>query len=184
MATQAYDFKAVEAKWQQYWEDHGTFIARDDDPRPGYYCLTMFPYPSGILHAGHLFGYTISDVIVRQKKMRGCNVMCPMGWDSFGLPADNAALKAGVPPRENVARNVKEMRRQMRRAGWAFDWSREVATSHPGYYTWTQWLFLKFYEKGLAFKKLAPVNWCPSCQTVLANEQVHNGTCERCNSEV
>jgi len=184
MAEKEYDFKAVEAKWQQYWEDHETFIARDDDPRPGFYCLTMFPYPSGILHAGHLFGYTISDVIVRQKKMRGCNVMCPMGWDSFGLPAENAALKAGVPPRENVARNVKEMRRQMRRAGWAFDWSREVATSHRGYYRWTQWLFLRFYKKGLAFKKMAPVNWCPSCQTVLANEQVHAGTCERCGTEV
>ncbi len=184
MAESSYDCKAVEAKWQQIWADDGTFIARDDDPRPGFYCLTMFPYPSGVLHAGHLFGYTVSDVIVRQKKMRGLNVMCPMGWDSFGLPAENAALKAGLPPRDSVARNVKEMRRQMGRAGWAFDWSRELATSHPGYYRWTQWLFLRFYEKGLAFKKRAPVNWCPSCQTVLANEQVHSGSCERCNSDI
>jgi len=184
MATQEYDFKAVEAKWQQYWEDHGSFIARDDDPRDKYYVLTMYPYPSGVLHAGHLLAYTISDVIVRQKKMRGFNVLCPMGWDSFGLPAENAAIKAGVPPNESVARNVKVMRQQMRRAGWGYDWSREVATSHPGYYKWTQWLFLQFYKKGLAFKKLAPVNWCPSCQTVLANEQVHNGNCERCSTEV
>ena len=184
MAESTYDFKAIEAKWQQHWEDEGTFIAADDDPRPGYYCLTMYPYPSGILHAGHLLAYTISDVIVRQKKMRGFNVMCPMGWDSFGLPAENAAIKAGVPPRENVAKNINTMRGQMRRAGWGFDWSREVATSHPGYYKWTQWFFARFYEKGVAFKKLAPVNWCPGCNTVLANEQVIGGQCERCNSDV
>jgi leucyl-tRNA synthetase len=184
MAMQDYDFKAVEAKWQQYWADNGSFAAPDDSDKPGYYCLTMFPYPSGILHAGHLIAYTLSDVIVRQKKMTGFNVMCPMGWDSFGLPAENAAIKAGLPPRVNVAKNIDIMRGQMRRAGWGFDWSREVATSHPGYYKWTQWLFLKFYEKGLAFKKTAPVNWCPSCQTVLANEQVHTGSCERCNSGV
>jgi len=179
-----YDFKALEAKWQQYWADHQTFAARDDSPKPGYYVLTMYPYPSGVLHAGHLLAYTISDVIVRQKKMRGFNVLCPMGWDSFGLPAENAAIKAGVPPAQNVASNIKVMRQQMRRAGWGFDWSREVATSHPGYYKWTQWLFLQFYRKGLAFKKTAPVNWCPSCQTVVANEQVVNGGCERCGTEI
>jgi len=184
MAAPEYDFRTVEAKWQQHWEDQGTFRAPDDSPRPKYYCLTMYPYPSGVLHAGHLFGYTVSDVIVRQKRMRGFNVLCPMGWDSFGLPAENAALKAGIPPRENVARNVKEMRRQMGRAGWGVDWSRELATSHAGYYRWTQWLFLRFYEKGLAFKKRAAVNWCPSCQTVLANEQVIGGLCERCNTGV
>ena len=184
MAERTYDFRAIEAKWQQSWEDDGTFIARDDDPRPGYYCLTMYPYPSGVLHAGHLLAYTISDVIVRQKKMRGFNVLCPMGWDSFGLPAENAAIKAGVPPKENVAKNIRVMRRQMRRAGWGFDWSREVATSHPGYYKWTQWFFARFYEKGLAFKKMAPVNWCPSCQTVVANEQVIGGQCERCSTEI
>ncbi|NQT93433.1 MAG: leucine--tRNA ligase [Lentisphaerae bacterium] len=184
MAESTYDFRAIEAKWQQHWEDDGTFIARDDDPRPGYYCLTMYPYPSGVLHAGHLLAYTISDVIVRQKKMRGFNVLCPMGWDSFGLPAENAAIKAGVPPKENVAKNIGVMRRQMRRAGWGFDWSREVATSHPGYYKWTQWFFARFYEKGLAFKKMAPVNWCPSCQTVVANEQVIGGQCERCSTEI
>jgi len=184
MADTTYDFKAVEAKWQQYWADNGTFVARDDDPRPGYYCLTMYPYPSGVLHAGHLLAYTISDVIVRQKKMRGFNVLCPMGWDSFGLPAENAAIKADVPPRENVAKNIDVMRGQMRRAGWGYDWSREIATSHPGYYKWTQWLFARFYENGLAFKKLAPVNWCPGCQTVVANEQVIGGQCERCSTEI
>jgi leucyl-tRNA synthetase len=184
MPAPDYDFKALEAKWQQYWEDERTFVARDDDPRPGYYCLTMYPYPSGILHAGHLLAYTISDVIVRYTRMRGFNVLCPMGWDSFGLPAENAAIKAGVPPRENVAKNVEIMRRQMRRAGWGFDWSREVATSHPGYYRWTQWFFLQFYKTGLAFKKMAPVNWCPDCQTVVANEQVKDGRCERCNSDI
>jgi leucyl-tRNA synthetase len=184
MSSQDYDFKAIEAKWQQIWEDCDTFVARDDDPRPKYYCLTMYPYPSGVLHAGHLLAYTISDVIVRQKKMRGYNVLCPMGWDSFGLPAENAAIKAGIPPAENVAENIERMRRQMRRAGWGFDWSREIATSHPGYYRWTQWLFLKLYDKGLAFKKTAPVNWCPSCQTVVANEQVVGGGCERCGTEI
>ncbi len=184
MTENVYDFKAVEAKWQQFWEDHRTFAALDDSPKPKYYCLTMYPYPSGILHAGHLLAYTISDVIVRQKKMRGYNVLCPMGWDSFGLPAENAAIKAGIPPAKSVEANIGRMRQQMRRAGWGFDWSREVATSHPGYYKWTQWLFLQFYKKGLAFKKLAPVNWCPGCQTVLANEQVIGGQCERCNSEV
>jgi leucyl-tRNA synthetase len=184
MAERTYDFRAIEAKWQQFWEDDETFIVRDDDPRPGYYCLTMYPYPSGVLHAGHLLAYTISDVIVRQKKMRGFNVLCPMGWDSFGLPAENAAIKAGVPPKENVAKNIRVMRRQMRRAGWGFDWSREVATSHPGYYKWTQWFFARFYEKGLAFKKMAPVNWCSSCQTVVANEQVIGGQCERCSTEI
>jgi len=184
MAGQEYDFKAVEAKWQRYWNEAGTFAASDDSPKPKFYCLTMYPYPSGVLHAGHLLAYTISDVIVRQKRMRGYNVLCPMGWDSFGLPAENAAIRQGVPPARNVARNIEAMRKQMGRAGWGFDWSRELATSHPGYYKWTQWLFLKFYEKGVAFKKLAPVNWCPSCQTVLANEQVITGCCERCNSGV
>ena len=184
MAVQEYDFKTIEAKWQQYWEDNDTFVAPDDSPLPKFYCLTMYPYPSGVLHAGHLLAYTISDVIVRQKRMRGYNVMCPMGWDSFGLPAENAAIKEGVPPRENVAANIEVMRGQMRRAGWAFDWSREIATSHPGYYKWTQWLFLKFYENGLAFKKRAPVNWCPSCQTVVANEQVVAGRCERCGTDI
>jgi len=181
---QDYDFKAIEAKWQAYWADQGTFTAPDESDKPKYYCLTMYPYPSGILHAGHLLAYTISDVIVRQKKMAGFNVLCPMGWDSFGLPAENAAIKLGIPPHENVSKNTRVMREQMRRAGWGFDWSRELATSHPGYYQWTQWFFLKFYEKGLAFKKTAPVNWCDTCQTVLANEQVINGCCERCNSEV
>ncbi len=184
VARQEYDFNAVEAKWQRYWEEHKTFAAPDDSPKPKYYCLTMYPYPSGALHAGHLLAYTISDVIVRQKKMRGYNVLCPMGWDSFGLPAENAAIRAGIPPAENVAANIKRMRQQMRRAGWGYDWSREIATSHPAYYKWTQWLFLQFYHEGIAFKKLAPVNWCPSCQTVLANEQVIGGQCERCNSEV
>ncbi len=184
MAVQEYDFKAIEAKWQQHWEDNDTFVAPDDSALPKFYCLTMYPYPSGVLHAGHLLAYTISDVIVRQKRMQGFNVMCPMGWDSFGLPAENAAIKEGVPPKENVAANIEVMRGQMRRAGWAFDWSREIATSHPGYYKWTQWLFLKFYENGLAFKKRAPVNWCPSCQTVVANEQVVAGRCERCGTDI
>jgi leucyl-tRNA synthetase len=179
-----YDFAAIEAKWQRYWADKNIPSVRPDDPRPKYYVLCMYPYPSGTLHMGHVINYTIGDAVVRQKMMQGFAVLSPMGWDSFGLPAENAAIKSGTPPRQYTAENIDKMREQFKRAGWAYDWSREFASHNPGYYRWTQWLFLRFYQAGLAFKKKAPVNWCPSCSTVLANEQVVDAKCERCSSPV
>ncbi len=184
MGDDDYRFGEIEKKWQARWRELGLFEAREEDPRPKCYVLCMYPYPSGVLHMGHVINYTIGDVIVRYKLLRGFKVLSPMGWDSFGLPAENAAIRTGVHPHEFTERNIERMTKQMIRAGWGYDWKREVATSHPDYYRWTQWLFLKFYEKGLAFKKTAPVNWCPSCQTVLANEQVKEGCCERCGTRV
>ena len=185
MAKAAYPFAEIERKWQQHWQDTGLFECDvTDTSRPLYYCLTMYPYPSGTLHMGHVINYSIGDALARYHLMRGDNVLSPMGWDSFGLPAENAAIKAKADAAEWTTRNIDRMREQMARAGWGYDWRREVATSHPGYYRWTQWLFLQFYKAGLAFKKQAPVNWCPSCSTVLANEQVHDGGCERCGSRV
>ena len=181
MAKAAYPFAEIERKWQRHWQDTGLFECDvTDTSRPLYYCLTMYPYPSGTLHMGHVINYSIGDALARYHLMRGDNVLSPMGWDSFGLPAENAAIKAKADAAEWTTRNIDRMREQMARAGWGYDWRREVATSHPGYYRWTQWLFLQFYKAGLAFKKQAPVNWCPSCSTVLANEQVHDGDCERC----
>jgi len=182
--AQSYDFASIEKKWQQRWKEAGLFTAREDDPRPKCYVLTMYPYPSGVLHMGHVINYTIGDVVVRYKILRGYKVLSPMGWDSFGLPAENAAIRTGVHPHEFTERNIARMREQMDRAGWGYDWSRELATSHPDYYKWTQWFFLKFYERGLAVKKVAPVNWCESCRTVLANEQAQGGKCERCGTPV
>ena len=196
MPEPTYDFASIERKWQAHWQEQGLFRAQDlDASRPPFYCLTMYPYPSGALHMGHVINYTLGDVIVRYKILRGFNVLSPMGWDSFGLPAENAAKKSARQARERgeapvhpatfTEENIARMRRQMERAGWGYDWTREVATSRPDYYRWTQWLFLLFYRHGLAVKKLAPVNWCASCATVLANEQVlADGTCERCGSPV
>ena len=191
-----YDFKTIEPKWQKRWKEMGLFKAEDfDREREKFYCLTMYPYPSGVLHMGHVINYTLGDVIVRYKILRGYNVLSPMGWDSFGLPAENAARKQAraarqkgeepLHPDEFTERNIAHMKKQMERAGWGYDWSRELATSRPDYYRWTQHLFLLFYKNGLAEKKVAPVNWCESCGTVLANEQVlSDGSCERCGSEV
>src|SRR5213593_2698391 len=179
---QPYDFAAIESSWQARWKQLRLFEARDRDPR--FYCLTMYPYPSGTLHMGHIINYSIGDAMVRYQLMRGNNVLSPMGWDSFGLPAENHAIKEGIPPAISTNQCINAMRDQLMRAGFGYDWGREIATSHPGYYKWTQWLFLKFFEKGLAFRKMAPVNWCPRCMTVLANEQVHEGACERCDSPV
>ena len=184
MAQPKYDFAQIELKWQEYWQEIGLFRAERSADKPKYYLLTMYPYPSGALHMGHVINYTIGDVLARYRIMKGFNVFSPMGWDSFGLPAENAAIRANIHPEDSTRDNIDGMRRQMLRAGWGYDWDREIATSHPGYYKWTQWLFLKLYEKGLAFKKLAPVNWCPNDNTVLANEQVINGACERCGTEV
>ncbi len=184
MAETKFDFIATEKKWQERWKEMGLFKTGFNAGKEKSYILSMYPYPSGVLHMGHVINYTISDVIVRYKLLQGYDVISPMGWDSFGLPAENAAIRTGEHPHSFTEKNIARMTEQMNRAGWGFDWEREVATSHVEYYKWNQWFFLKFLEKGLAEKKTAPVNWCDSCQTVLANEQVKDGVCERCGSEV
>ena len=179
-----YDFKAIEEKWQKKWLDEKAFAISEDSSKPKYYALEMFPYPSGNLHMGHVRNYSIGDVVARYKKMQGFNVLHPMGWDSFGLPAENAAIKNGTPPAEWTWKNIDNMRAQLQRLGFAIDWDREVATAKEDYYKFTQWMFLQLFKNNLAYKKKSFVNWCPSCQTVLANEQVVNGKCDRCKSEV
>ncbi len=175
-----YNPQDIEEKWQAHWNELGLHEAKDNDPRPKFYSLVMFPYPSGDLHMGHMRVYTISDVITRRKRMLGFNVLNPMGWDAFGLPAENAAMKHGLHPSEWTRKNIKYMRdEQLKKLGTSYDWKREVTTCDVEYYHWTQWLFLKFFKKGLAVRKEAPVNWCPECQTVLANEQVEDGACWR-----
>ncbi len=179
-----YDPKKLESKWQRRWVESGLFKAPDNSEKPKFYCLMMFPYPSAALHVGHGRNYIIGDVVARYKLMRGYNVLTPMGWDAFGLPAENAAIQGGLPPWESTMRNIATMKRQMRDWGVCYDWDREVTSCLPDYYRWTQWLFLKLYENGLAYRKLASVNWCPSCPTVLANEQVVDGKCWRCSTPV
>ncbi len=179
-----YEPHRVEAKWQQIWEDTQLFDAAEDPARPKYYVLEMFPYPSGRIHMGHVRNYTIGDVVARYKWMRGFNVLHPMGWDAFGLPAENAALKAGIHPAAWTYDNIAYMRGQLKALGYSYDWRREIATCDPDYYRWEQLVFIEMFKRGLAFKKTAPVNWCPSCHTVLANEQVEDGLCWRCDSEV
>ena len=183
MKMAVYDFKGIESKWQKRWEDEKLYKTSESE-KEKYYVLEMFPYPSGKLHMGHVRNYTIGDVIARFKKMNGYNVLHPMGWDAFGLPAENAAIKHGIHPSKWTWDNISNMKRQLKELGISYDWDREVATCHPEYYKWTQWLFLQLYKKGLAYKKMASVNWCPSCATVLANEQVIDGECERCGSRV
>ncbi|MEW6544323.1 MAG: leucine--tRNA ligase [Nitrospirota bacterium] len=179
-----YEHRVIEEKWQAYWAQQGTFLATEDQARPKYYCLEMFPYPSGRIHMGHVRNYAIGDVVARYKAMRGFNVLHPMGWDAFGLPAENAAIAKGVHPSRWTEENIAYMRDQLRRMGLSYDWEREVATCAPDYYKWNQWFFIKMYERGLAYRKRSAVNWCPSCETVLANEQVEEGLCWRCDSVV
>ena len=179
-----YNFSEIEEKWQKKWDEESIFKVAEDPEKEKYYCLEMFPYPSGKLHMGHVRNYSIGDVIARFKKMNGFNVLHPIGWDSFGLPAENAAIAHQIHPDIWTTENIAEMRFQLKRLGISYDWDREVATCKPDYYKWTQWLFIKFFEKGLVYKKKSPVNWCPSCETVLANEQVVSGKCERCDSIV
>ena len=179
-----YDPRQVEEGAQRYWEQHQSFKAVEDPGREKFYCLAMFPYPSGRLHMGHVRNYTIGDVIARYQRMLGKNVLQPMGWDAFGLPAENAALQNKVAPGKWTRENIAYMRKQLQRLGLGYDWDRELATCDPDYYRWEQWLFLKLYEKGLVYKKTAPVNWCPKDQTVLANEQVIEGCCWRCDTPV
>ncbi|MBE0466032.1 MAG: leucine--tRNA ligase [Candidatus Desulforudis sp.] len=179
-----YAFSEIEEKWRGRWERDGVYHVPDFSDRPKYYCLEMFPYPSGHLHMGHVRNYAIGDVVARFKTMRGYDVLHPMGWDAFGLPAENAAIQHGVPPARWTRDNINTMRDQLKLMGGSYDWRREFATCHPGYYRWTQWLFLQLYYQGLAYKGKAPVNWCPSCATVLANEQVVTEACERCKTAV
>lgn len=179
-----YDFTAIESKWQKIWEEEKAFKTYEDENKEKYYVLEMFPYPSGKLHMGHVRNYSIGDVVARFKKMAGYSVLHPMGWDSFGLPAENAAIKHGIHPFSWTNDNMNDMREQLKSLGFSYDWDREVATCKPDYYRWMQWIFIQFYKKGLAYKKDNPVNWCPDCQTVLANEQVVDGCCERCHTPV
>ena len=174
----------IEDKWVKFWDENKTYKTLDDSPKEKYYALSMFPYPSGKLHMGHVRNYTITDVIARFKRAKGYNVLHPMGWDSFGMPAENAAIQHGANPREWTYSNMDYMKYQLKKLGLSVDWDREVATCKEDYYRWTQWLFIQLYKKGLAYKKLAPVNWCEHCSTVLANEQVIEGKCWRCNNEV
>ena len=182
--SQTYPFRDIEPKWQRFWEQEGLFRMDPSSPKPTFYCLMMFPYPSAELHVGHGRNYILGDVLARYKIMGGYNVLAPMGWDAFGLPAENAAIERGIPPAKSTWENIARIKGQLRRWGTCYDWSREIASCTPEYYRWTQWFFLKFYERGLAYKKMADVNWCPSCATVLANEQVIDGRCERCSAEV
>jgi len=180
-----YDFSSIEKKWQKIWIDKKLFETDiNSKEKPKFYCLVMFPYPSGHLHMGHVRNYVIGDVIAQYKRMNGFNVFHPIGWDAFGLPAENAAIKNNIHPKKWTKDNIDYMRNQLKQLGISYDWSREISTCEPEYYRWNQWLFIKMFEKGLAYKKISPVNWCPSCQTVLANEQVENGMCWRCGSSV
>ncbi|MCS5620432.1 MAG: leucine--tRNA ligase [Nitrospinaceae bacterium] len=179
-----YDPSSIEAKWQAYWEEHKTFKVELDSSKKKYYLLEMFPYPSGRIHMGHVRNYTIGDALARFKRMQGYNVIHPLGWDAFGMPAENAAIKNKTHPAQWTFENIRAMRKQIKALGLSYDWDREIATCRPGYYKWNQWLFLRFLEKGLAYRKNSTINWCEDCNTVLANEQVVDGCCWRCDNEV
>ena len=185
-ATSRYDPAEIEPRWQAVWEEEGQYRASEDpeDPRPRFYALDMFPYPSGDLHMGHAEAFSGGDAVARFAAMRGSNVLHPIGWDGFGLPAENAAIQRGIRPKEWTYQNIDQQRRSFKRMGMSFDWSRQFNTCDPEYYRWTQWLFTRFFERGLAYRKNAPANWCPNDKTVLANEQVINGHCERCGAQV
>ena len=179
-----YPFDKIEPKWQKYWSNKDLFKMDPDSKKPKYYCLMMFPYPSAALHVGHGRNYIIGDVVARYKIMKGFNVLAPMGWDAFGLPAENAAIQDNSHPKKSTMKNIATMKKQLFEWGIGYDWDREITSCFPDYYRWTQWLFLRLYQRGLCYRKKAAVNWCPSCQTVLANEQVIEGGCERCEALV
>jgi len=178
------DFNAIAKKWQRKWEEKKIFNVKEDTKKKKFFLLEMYPYPSERLHMGHLRNYSIGDSLARYKRMQGFNVLYPMGYDAFGLPAENAAIKHGIDPEKWTLTNMDTIRQQQKDMGFSYDWNREIASLHQNYYKWNQWIFLKFYEKGLAYKKKAAVNWCPSCATVLANEQAIEGKCWRCSSDV
>lgn len=179
-----YDHQSIEEKWQKLWAERRSFVCEPDASRPKYYVLEMFPYPSGNIHMGHVRNYSIGDVVARFRRLQGYNVLHPMGWDAFGLPAENAAIKHDIHPAKWTYANIDNMRAQLKRLGYSYDWRRELATCHPRYYKWEQQFFLRCLEKGLAYRKKAPQNWCPQCHTVLANEQVEDGRCWRCDTPV
>ena len=179
-----YNHKEIEKKWQEHWDKNNSYATKEDSKNPKFYVLDMFPYPSGEgLHVGHPKGYVATDIIARMKRAQGFNVLHPMGWDAFGLPAENFAIKTGTHPEIITAKNIANIKRQMKMIGLSYDWDREINTTDPEYYKWTQWIFLKLFENGLAYKKNLPINWCPSCKTGLANEEVVDGKCERCGAE-
>jgi leucyl-tRNA synthetase len=179
-----YDPRRIESKWQEKWKQDNSDHVGDFSDKTKYFVLDMFPYPSGVgLHVGHFKGYVATDIVSRMKRMQGFDVLHPMGWDAFGLPAENFAIKTGIHPEITTEKNISNIKKQMMSAGLSYDWDREINTTDPDYYKWTQWIFLKLYEKGLAYKKLLPINWCPSCKTGLANEEVVDGKCERCGAE-
>ena len=180
----AYNPLNIEKKWQKYWEEKGFFKCNIDSSQSKYYCLVMFPYPSSELHVGHARNYILGDAVARYKIIQGYNVLSPMGWDAFGLPAENQAIKHNIHPKTWTFNNIKRIKQQLKSWGIGYDWDREITTCLPSYYKWTQWIFLQLYKRGLAYKKKAPVNWCPQCKTVLANEQVISGKCERCSTQV
>jgi leucyl-tRNA synthetase len=185
MSETQYDFRAIEEKWRRYWVEVKLYEARDDDPRPKYYCLDMFPYTSGAgLHVGHWRSYVLPDAWSRYKVLQGYNVLHPMGWDAFGLPAENDAIKNGIHPAINTRKNIETFKRQLTEMSPMYDWSREIDTTDPDYYKWTQWIFVKMFKAGLAYQAVMPINWCPSCRTGLANEEVVGGECDRCGTAV
>ena len=184
-SDETYNPAEIEPKWRQYWDEKHLHEARDDDPRPKYYCLDMFPYPSGSgLHVGHWRSYVLPDCWSRYKWLQGFNVLHPMGWDAFGSPAENDAIKKGIQPSIGTQRNIENFKRQLKEIGAIYDWTREVNTTDPDYYKWTQWIFVQMFKRGLAYKTFMPINWCPSCKTGISNEDVVNGRCERCGTEV
>jgi leucyl-tRNA synthetase len=175
-----YKPQSLEPKWQRYWDEHNTFKVLDAPGKPKFYALDMFPYPSGAgLHVGHPEGYTATDIVSRYKRLSGFNVLHPMGWDAFGLPAEQYALDTGNDPREFTKKNIETFKRQIKSLGFSYDWDREISTTDPDYYKWTQWIFIQLYKKGLAYVDEVPVNWCPALGTVLANEEVIDGKSER-----
>src|SRR3989339_949747 len=180
-----YNHRQIEKKWQNFWKKNKTYQIKENSKAKNFYVLDMFPYPSGEgLHVGHVEGYTATDIYSRYKRMKGFSVLHPMGWDAFGLPAENYAIKNKVNPAISTKKNIDNFRRQLKLIGFSYDWDREIDTTDPEYYRWTQWIFLQLYKKGLAYESFEPINWCPSCQTGLANEDLEDGRCERCGSEV
>ncbi|MFA6274949.1 MAG: class I tRNA ligase family protein, partial [Candidatus Paceibacterota bacterium] len=180
-----YDHKKIESKWQKEWRQSKIYQTKDNSKKDKCYILDMFPYPSGEgLHVGHPKGYIGTDIYSRYKRMSGFNVLHPMGWDAFGLPTENYAIKNKIHPEIATKKNIKHFKEQLKIIGLDYDWSREINTTDPKYYKWTQWIFLQLFQKGLAYQSYEPINWCPSCKTGLANEDLENGKCERCGSEV
>ena len=183
--AEPYNHREVEQKWQAVWDDEKAFAVSDDYSKPKYYALVEFPYPSGQgLHVGHPRPYTALDIVARKRRMQGYNVLYPMGWDAFGLPTENYAIKNHIHPKIVTKNNVERFKNQLHSLGYSFDWDREINTTDPNYYKWTQWIFLKLFKEGLAYKSEMPINWCTSCKVGLANEEVVNGVCERCGAEV